>query len=453
MVMVVAQGPPGTQMQVQMPDGQLMTVVVPQGVGPGQQFGVQQPMMMGAAQPIMMQGQQPMMMRGQQPMMVAEPMMMMGGQQMMMPLMGQASMTGAAGLAQVIAPYSYLKIVQDPSLIEGLSQGCCETTNSYRIFGGTSEEDSTAPLAIARESGPAWARCCCAPHNSMLLHVNDAHNESNTFVTLERPGVNCCDGEGGGFGPKPCMCCFVCDESCADGMTMHDGRVDGHAGSIAKDRALMTLKQPASGGGGCTPTIEVHGANATESHFKGVVEGPCVFGGCSENCCDANFRYSAQAGGSGDIGTITHLRPKSCTQLTTESCTDADRFGIQISDSKTGEEKLDVLMAALLTDYMFFEQDNGMCAVKQRPGKNPECKITCCMCFCYGCLCPCNCSCGGGARDGNYGAPPTAENTDGQTVNKKSDSNLVLRLQGRRASVPASHAGLAPAADAMRRDQ
>ena len=49
------------------------------------------------------------------------------------------------------------------------------------------------------------------------------------------------------------------------------------------------------------------------------------------------------------------------------------------------------LASLFLVDYMFFEQDNGMC--KYEDGKI---KITLCLCYCAGCLCPCNVVLGNG---------------------------------------------------------
>eukprot|EP00968_Pinguiococcus_pyrenoidosus_P011806 scaffold986_cov237-Pinguiococcus_pyrenoidosus.AAC.4 len=157
------------------------------------------------------------------------------------------------------------------------------------------------------------------------------------------------------------------------------------------------VRQPDGGGGGCTPTLELFPADGdylatTPSAY---VQGPCIFGGCSELCCESDFPVSRKPDKSGDLALIKHLTPKDCGQACAEACTDTDRFSVSFSGGVSPEEKAQILAATLLTDYMFFEQDNGMCQFRDQ-----KLYITCFECYCYGCLCPCNIVCGGGNEGG-----------------------------------------------------
>ena len=43
-------------------------------------------------------------------------------------------------------------------------------------------------------------------HNNLLLHVN-AGDTGETLITLERKGIKC----GSDCGPKPLLCCCICN--------------------------------------------------------------------------------------------------------------------------------------------------------------------------------------------------------------------------------------------------
>jgi hypothetical protein len=139
------------------------------------------------------------------------------------------------------------------------------------------------------------------------------------------------------------------------------------------------------------------------------VEGPCIFGGCSELCCPSSFPVSSMQPDqlntqlkTGDLAEITKKAPQGLAQAAREALTDSDTYTLQFKDNKLApQQKAMMLSSLVLVDYMFFEQDNGMCSCE-----NNKLKITLFECYCLGCLCPCNI-----VLDGNSGggAPTKSE--------------------------------------------
>lgn len=315
-----------------------------------------------------------------------------------------------SGLNDVLNQYAALKVIQKFELLEAVSQGCCEMPNTYRVFGGPTLETATEEILVATEHSKGCTRVCCAPGHGTLIYVRHATQKDHVFMTLERPGLECCFN-GNGFGAKPCLCCWAVTESCTDGVILHDGQKDGRIGVGELGDGVASVWQPDGGGGCLTPTLHIADGSMDKTKIQGgpgalgTVTGPTILGGCTELCCDASFLWKSPDK-QYTYGRIVHLRPPCCTAACCmELWTDSDKFGIELDPQMPLDTKAKALATTLLIDYMFFERDNGIltCQPSRPPKSGCTIKITICLCYCCGCLCPCNLSVpfeqGGGGSD------------------------------------------------------
>lgn len=93
------------------------------------------------------------------------------------------------------------------------------------------------------------------------------------------------------------------------------------------------------------------------------VEGPRIFGGWSEFCCDFLFTVSAYGSPSrnGDIASIVKIHPRTFAQGAAELFTEADNYSIEFNPKAqlTATQKISVLAAQLLADYMYFDGNSS----------------------------------------------------------------------------------------------
>lgn len=288
---------------------------------------------------------------------------------------GGSTLDGAT--AEIFANMSKVTIQQSFSLAEAVTGGCCEMQNKYVV---TNEGGDKVFMVTEKSKG--LCRCCCAPNHPFTLQFRpaEADPESAPVMTIERPG--CC---------SKWLCCFACPgEMCMDGAKIHAGFVDHETiGENPTDKVFGNLRQPKCGGC-CTPTINViRGADPLAENY-GKIEGPMIFGGCSELCCDFDFKVSKAESEkkTGDLAIITKQKPKSLKDAAKEAVGDSDMFTMEFTDnSLSAEDKATLLSGLFLIDFMFFELDNGMCdPMDLLQGK---CTCTLCLCYCAGCLCPC----------------------------------------------------------------
>ena len=244
-----------------------------------------------------------------------------------------------------------------------------------------------------------WNRCCCAPYHPLRLEVRqyipmpddatstDYSNYSQDFrddwsrmnardkqaamrkLYMNNPvllsmvrddGMRCC---------YKCPCkwysTFVCFDCCRDGMHIYSGSVHdeekkevGRPYNLDPHKLIGSVNQPQYAGW-CTPTLHLRANELDSEEPFGKLEGPCFFGGWSEMCCQ--FRFFASRFNSkkkeGDLAIVIKKKPKSLAMAFVELVSDADVYGIEFKeDAKlTAQQKVTVLSAQLLADYMFFD--------------------------------------------------------------------------------------------------
>jgi hypothetical protein len=297
-------------------------------------------------------------------------------------------------------------------------RGCCcyDLDNIYYVYKGNKEEyDShvhmeplptyNGPQHIlqAREKTGYWTRACCAPYHSFMVEISFPDKPDQVAYTIQRPGRKACCPAGfwcGEMGSaKPCIGYGACMPCCADEMTVHKGDIKAgedcmdEPSGIKEGKAdpIYQARQPP----GCQvmfePGVDVFkgdGSDGSEPVVK--IRGPMCFGGCSELCCDNHFY--AKNDKDVQIGEVKKLHPEGCVDLCKEICTEADNYSLDMKGSAP-DERAAIFVGALLTDYMFFEMDHGLCHYDQH---NRTCYINLCYCYCMGCLIPCSIAISGG---------------------------------------------------------
>ena len=225
----------------------------------------------------------------------------------------------------------------------------------------------------------------------------ESPEDSDVLYTAERPGLCCA---------KPCLGCCACTDSCTDAMVLHQGHVHGDAGELVAPKPILMCRQERAFESPFHPAIEVMAADAGPVTKGGEsvngqvylpathkVEGPMCFGGCVELCCKSEWKIKSKAGD--EQGLIEKQAPDDLKGFAREAMTDADHYKIVFGPSMEADAKAALITTTLLVDYMFFEQDLGVCRPKRGQEGGMACETTLWNCYCCGCVCPCNCTCGG----------------------------------------------------------
>jgi len=213
-------------------------------------------------------------------------------------------------------------------------------------------------------------------------------NSDEVVLTMERKGLS------NGY----CVCCFSCCTNCNDNFAVYEGNVEGSPGSLENAPKMHTMIEQPCGGGIFTPTIDIKPQAGGFTPMR--IKGPYIFGGCSEICCDQNFRVYGKDSGE-EMGSIKHKTPEDCCELCLAFCSTIDRYEVQFKEKPvSAEDKTNVLLSSFLVDYMFYEMDEGPCYCT-----NKSIVITLFFCNCFGCLCPCQIRLrrGGGDEEGEGG--------------------------------------------------
>lgn len=274
----------------------------------------------------------------------------------------------ASVIEAVLSPAKAVHITQKLSKLEGATCGACQVANTYVAR----ENDANGEIIFtAQEDSECMERYCCSPCHSFMIHVKDPQDED--MFTLERPG--CCQG-------KPFLCCIPLCDACTSEITVHKGRVEGKPGKIENPKEIFTAKETRGCEGDlCHPQVKVYAP--AQSKAEMTLTGPQCFGGCKDICCETKFEAAGQ-----DFtqikGNVSKMTAKSCGELCQQIFLAKDTYKIEYEAGASPKEKAEMLVGALLIDYMYFERDKGPCACDKG-----ICTINCCSCYCMGCLCPC----------------------------------------------------------------
>mmetsp|Transcript_29289 Transcript_29289/g.58454 ORF Transcript_29289/g.58454 Transcript_29289/m.58454 type:complete len:384 (+) Transcript_29289:58-1209(+) len=304
---------------------------------------------------------------------------------------------------------------------------CVKQENTYSVYAGVGSNAEAEFLRIDEVSDD-WNRCCCSPYHPLRLEARpyvpipgdgssdfrhltqDFQNDFSRLTGREKQqklrtmymaqppafsmvrddGMRCC---------YKCPCkvlnTFVCFDCCRDGMHIYAGAVEdepdkekGRPFNLDPSKLIGSVMQPLYGGI-CTPTLHLRGKGAADTDEPfGKVEGPCFFGGWSEMCCE--FRFFTSLFNSktkeGDVAMIIKKKPASLAGAAIELMSDADVYGIEFVEGAqlTGEQKISVLTAQLLADYMYFDGNTEKCS-------QDDDFIYCYLCYYsfFGAICPC----------------------------------------------------------------
>ena len=137
-------------------------------------------------------------------------------------------------------------------------------------------------------------------------------------------------------------------------MYLHAGAVEGGIAGELLPNTFGYADQP-SLGGFLTPTLNLFhrtssgGDVATGFSPLAKVEGPLIFGGCSELCCPSQFTISGMVSPdqlesslkTGDLATITKERPHGACACIREAFTDSDHFTVTFKEVRGATARAD----------------------------------------------------------------------------------------------------------------
>jgi len=307
---------------------------------------------------------------------------------------------------------------------------CVKQENTYSIYAGIGQ-DSRAELFRADEISDDWNRCCCAPHHPVKVvikqyipNATDMGGQTdwqNTVNEISMDWQNFTDkkdrakAEKAAYGHVPvaftmirdgtqypaccnkCVGCCIFTDCCADGMTMVAGPTSESStkeigatliNNLDPNMTIGSAKVPVMSAF-FSPTLHVMERGGMDGPFA-KVEGPCLFGGCSDFCCSFNFPVSRMdsPAKSGDLGKIIKQKPKNFGAAAREVLSSADLYTLEFGDDKslTPEQKALLIGSLILNDYTYFEGPQDACGVDPEDG---QCYIKLFNCYCCGVLWPC----------------------------------------------------------------
>jgi hypothetical protein len=283
-------------------------------------------------------------------------------------------------LSSPLSQHSHVFIRQKATLLEAVTCGCFEQANSYALL-----DPQLNQIMTVDEKSTFCARMCCNPIHSLVLEftAGEGGREGGAPVlfTAHRPGCFC---------SNPCIGCVACCSICSDKMTLMSAGVTEAPIPIMMCRQASAWKAPLRPAIYVMPIVD--GVVQRASHR---MAGPSCFGGCMELWARSTWRIEDSGGVY--AGRITKDVPVDFGDLAREISTDADYYRVDFEEDMSADSKAAVVTAALLVDFMYYENDLGICKTTE---DGAGCQTTLCNVYCCGMVCPCGCksSSGGGSR-------------------------------------------------------
>eukprot|EP01038_Epipyxis_sp_PR26KG_P008361 gene8361-11313_t len=304
---------------------------------------------------------------------------------------------------------------------------CVKQPNTYSVYVSYSidttiisdnkAEEDFQEIEIFRidELSDDWNRCCCSPHHPFKLEVRQyiplpgdhnsnpsdlidySHYLSNQIQTnlLRSNGIDRIVYINKYYNSQPVLFTIIRDDGQRDGLHVYMGSVvDNNKTDIGRsfpsDRNLLigSVIQPLYGGWyGHTLHLRDSMSEDIDEPF-GKIEGPCLFGGWTEFCCQFKFYGSSfnSPRFTGDLAKIIKKKNAMTNGHYAEFQSNSSIFTIDFMDNTTltAAQKVTVLSSQLLSDYMIFD---GNTEKYKDDGGAYHCYFSYCSCIGY--LFPC----------------------------------------------------------------
>eukprot|EP00727_Mastigamoeba_balamuthi_P004966 m51a1_g14468 hypothetical protein (265) ;mRNA; f:672613-673690 len=233
---------------------------------------------------------------------------------------------GAVGDPMIDGLLTYPSLLVKQKLHGCCKELCCENENRYKVYNPTNGQKEHILTAV--EDSACCCRFCLGTSRSFQMSV--VTGDEREVVHFDRPYRV---GRRGGA-------CFCCCDACFQRINVftgaHCAQPNVRVGCVREEFSF------------CVPVITVRDEN--EAEIYRIIGHLC---GC--------FNYSLEifpAGGkSGDqpLGRIT----KTWAGAYKELFTDADNFYVEFPTAATGKQRMLLMGALFLIDYLYFERKSG----------------------------------------------------------------------------------------------
>ncbi|KAH3743082.1 Phospholipid scramblase 2 [Pelomyxa schiedti] len=198
----------------------------------------------------------------------------------------------------------------------------CEVENEYKIYNPTGANPKDHMLLAKEESSFCWRQCC---GNARRFTMSIWTNDTKEVCRFERPF----------------RCGYPCCKSCRNTINCFAGADSASPGTYLGCTAHVCSC--------CVPTFVVLDENDNEVYR--------IIGNCC-GCATYTLNIYAPSGPherDDSLGTIQ----KRWSGLSRELFTDADTFFVTFPTAANGKQRVLLLGALLLIDFMFFERRNN----------------------------------------------------------------------------------------------